>query len=139
MNLLYSLAMVRLDIIPNPQRSIVVLQIVELPNKPLAYVELDPGMLQATLAGLVSAWHHMGLGASEPGQPGSWATMPAIMDPEWRVGVSPLDGALALSFQAVSQNPVPLWLTYTLPFQKAKNFIRVATEKNIGPTNEGIA
>lgn len=131
--------MVRLDVIPDPQRSMVVLQIVELPDKPLAYIELDPGMLQATLAGLVSAWHQMGLGASEPGQPGSWAIMPAIVDPEWRVGVSPLDGVLALSFQAVSQNPVPLWLTYALPFHEAKNFTRVIVEKSTGPTSEGTA
>lgn len=131
--------MVRLDIIPNPQRGTIVLQIVELPEKPLAYVELDPGMLQSTLAGLVSAWHQMGLGASEPGQPGSWATMPAIINPEWRIGTSPLDGTLALSFQAAGQNPAPLWLTYALPLHEARKFTQILIEKNTGPTSEGTA
>lgn len=131
--------MVRLDVIPDRTRQVIVLQITALPDKPLAYIELTPGMLAETLAGLVSAWCQMGMGDGKPSLPGTYATMPAIVNPEWRVGISPVDELLAVSFRALASNPTELWLTYALPSGEAEKFLTVLNEKLGGPYHEGTA
>lgn len=130
--------MVRLEVIPDASRGIVVLQITELPAKPLAHIELTPGGVQGALAGLLSAWVHMGAGSTAPGEIGTLAAMPTIGDPAWRLGVNPLDGAVVLCFRAPVQGPHELWLNYALPPAEAEKLRTLLNEK-ARPRHEGTA
>lgn len=131
--------MVRLDVVPDADRRVIRLQLTELPDQLLSYIDLTPDMLQATFAKLLAAWLVVDEKAGVPGAPGTWTNRPAIEGPDWRVATRPMDGAVIFSFCPDSRGGQELWLTYALQRQQAESLVRIAGGALARPIQQGRA
>ena len=129
----------RLEIIPSPERGVIVLRLSDSSSGALGHINLTADMVERTFAQLLASWRMMDKNAGVPGAPGTWMNTPALEDPAWTVGARPLDGAITLSLCPARVEGRELWLTYAFQRGQAETLTQVLGLALARPTFEGSA
>ena len=131
--------MPQLAVVPDQERNVIVVQLLDDVGGKIGSIDLTPEMLAQHFAGLFSAYGAMNAKMGVPGAAGSWSDTPAIEGPVWAIGARPFDGAVTLSVCPAKLADQELWLTYAFQRQTAIQIREVLGKALARPTIAGLA